>query len=51
MNLSNDICFVSCINKYVAYEKNNVGPLVSKEKTQKFLRCKTGSVVPTTSFS
>ena len=51
MNLSNDIYFVSCIYKYVAYEKNNISPLVSKEKKEKVLRCKTGSVVPATSFS
>lgn len=46
MNLPYDICFVSCIYKYIAYEKNNVSPLVGKEKRQKVLRCKTGSVVP-----
>jgi hypothetical protein len=51
MNLSYDICFVSCIYKYTAYEKNNVSPLVGEEKRQKVLRCKTGSVVPATSFS
>jgi len=34
-NLSNDICFVSCIHKYVAYEKNNVRPLVKQRKDTK----------------